>query len=185
MVKTAMVGTTSPRRVTRSRPLARPGGPLPPRQIPKTAFQAVLVSPTKAWRRGGHGVLDGVWLSAAGLDGRKPAGSATPTTPGHGRFHGSAGASVARLRFRAWNNVHRLNCLWTKSAVAAPARPAQSKVWDSAGVAEVIGWARLKGHKGQRRTDQRGRIRDLRFQISKRKRGGDKLLPRRASFRAW
>ena len=36
-------------RVTRSLPLARPYGPLPPRQIPKTASQAVLVSP----RRGG------------------------------------------------------------------------------------------------------------------------------------
>ena len=46
----------SPQRVTRSRPLARPCGPLPPRQIPNTASQAVLVSSIKAWRRGCQGL---------------------------------------------------------------------------------------------------------------------------------
>jgi hypothetical protein len=44
----SQLSTTSPRRVTRPRPLPRPGGPLPPRQILKTASQVVLVSPTKA-----------------------------------------------------------------------------------------------------------------------------------------
>jgi len=52
--------------LTRSRPLARPCGPLPPRQIPKTASQAVLVSSTKAWRKGcqGQAELKGIPASA-------------------------------------------------------------------------------------------------------------------------
>ena len=52
--------------LTRSRPLARPCGPLPPRQSPKTASQAVLVSSTKAWRKGcqGQAELKGIPASA-------------------------------------------------------------------------------------------------------------------------
>ena len=53
------------RRVTRSRPLARPWGPLPPRQISKTASQVVLVSSTKEVKERGPWCF-GRWLVFVG-----------------------------------------------------------------------------------------------------------------------
>ena len=53
------MSASSPRRVTRSRPLARPCGPLPPQQIPKSASQAVLVSSIQS--NGGEGAKGRRW----------------------------------------------------------------------------------------------------------------------------